>query len=207
MPSDLVFTPEQEKVLALLSAGHTAVAAAAAAVVHRNTVGNWLGSSAFRQTLSHIQYQKVLLWRDKIEALAPAAFATIQGIMADPRVPAGVRLKAALSIVASAASPLPAHTDDVQATASVHKDAHPVSELPALPCAPEPQPEPAPVHNLAQPAAGPRARALFSGPLGEMHNGAQPVAARRLPRVISKLLAEMEQKQNAQLRPHSQLNH
>jgi len=178
MPSDSVFTPVQEEVLALLSAGHTATAAAAAAGVHRNTVGNWLRSSAFRQTLSHIQYQKVLLWRDKTEALAPAAFETIQRIMADPRAPAGVRLKAALSIIASAASPLPAHPDDVQAAAYVHKDAHPVSELPALPSAPEPQPPPVPVHNPAQLAAG-----------------------TRLPPVTYESLSERARAQLAQLRP------
>jgi hypothetical protein len=124
MPSVPIFTPEQEKVRALLSAGHTATAAGAAVGVHRNTVGNWLRSSDFRPTLAHIQRSWPI-----------------------PRTPAGVRLKGANAIVAAARAPFPAHPDDVQTTGSVHQDAQPVSVLPGLSPAPEPKPEPAPVRN------------------------------------------------------------
>jgi DNA-binding CsgD family transcriptional regulator len=179
MPSDPVFTPEQEKVLALLSAGHTATAAAAAAGVHRNTVGNWLRSSSFRQTLAHIQYQKALLWREKAEALAPAAFETIRQVMADPRAPAGVRLKAANTIIAAATAPLPMHPDDVQITGSVHKNAQPAGVLPELPPAPEPQPEPLP----------------------KVHNGAQSAPASSLPPITYESVAAKARATLAQLRP------
>ncbi len=204
MSSDSIFAPVQEKVLALLSAGHTATAAAASAGIHRNTVGNWLRSSAFRQALTHIQYQKALLWRENAEALAPAAFDTIRQIMANPRAAASVRLRAALAIKETVMSPLPAHPDDQQRTISMHNDAQPVSLLPELLEAPEPQPEPAPVHNPAQPPGGSSSVPLFSGALHRMHNGAQPLAANRLPRVISKLMAEMAEKRDAQLRPDPQ---
>src|ERR1035441_7264025 len=44
-------TPAQQRVLALLSAGSTATAAAQFVGVHRNTAWNWLRSTAFRDAL------------------------------------------------------------------------------------------------------------------------------------------------------------
>jgi len=103
-----VLTPPQEQVLALISAGSTVSQAAQSADVHRNTVHNWVRSQAdFRLALSHAQYFKALFWREQAEQLASAAIDAIRATMTDAAVPAAVRLKAAQSILALAATPPP----------------------------------------------------------------------------------------------------
>ena len=91
-------TPAQQRVLALLSAGSTATAAAQFVGVHRNTVGNWLRSTAFRDALIETRRDQDLAWREQARSLAGQALGAIQAVLADPQAPAAVRLEAALAI-------------------------------------------------------------------------------------------------------------
>ncbi len=85
MPRTDLLTQPQEHVLALISAGSAASAAAEAAGVHRNTVGNWQRSSpAFREALNQAGYDQVLFWREQAQKLAAAALDTINAILEDP---------------------------------------------------------------------------------------------------------------------------
>ncbi|MGA2736585.1 MAG: SEC-C metal-binding domain-containing protein [Bryobacteraceae bacterium] len=114
MASGNYLTPAQQRALVLLSAGSTARAAAQSIGVHRNTVGNWLRSNAFREALLEIRRNQDLVWREQIRSLAGQALAAIQAVLADPHAPAAVRLEAALAIHGSphlesrAQSPAPA---------------------------------------------------------------------------------------------------
>ena len=91
-------TPAQQRALALLSAGSTAIAAAQFVGVHRNTVGNWLRTTAFRETLIETRRDQDLAWREQARSLAGQALGAIQAVLADPQAPATVRLKAALAV-------------------------------------------------------------------------------------------------------------
>src|ERR1039457_3667437 len=91
-------TPAQQRALALLSAGSTATAAAQFVGVHRNTVGNWLRSTAFREALIETRRDQDLAWREQARSLAGQALGAIQAVLADPQAPAAVRLEAALAI-------------------------------------------------------------------------------------------------------------
>jgi preprotein translocase subunit SecA len=91
-------TPAQQRVLALLSAGSTATAAAQFVGVHRNTVGNWLRSTAFREALIETRRDQGLAWREQARSLAGQALGAIQAVLADPQASAAVRLEAALAI-------------------------------------------------------------------------------------------------------------
>jgi hypothetical protein len=91
-------TPAQQRVLALLSAGSTANAAAQAVGVHRNTVGNWGRSSVFRDALIQARRDHDLAWRQQAASLTFQATGAIQAILADPQTPAAVRLQAALGV-------------------------------------------------------------------------------------------------------------
>jgi hypothetical protein len=108
MSSNRPLTSTQQQVLALIAAGSTARAAADAAGVHRNTVANWLCLSEFRQAVAQAQYDKALFFREQAESLAAEAHNAIRAMLADPAVPAGVRLKAALAMIDRAAVILPA---------------------------------------------------------------------------------------------------
>jgi hypothetical protein len=111
---DTTFTPAQEQVLALISAGSTISDAAQSAGLHRNTVHNWIrGASLFRSALAEAREAKANYWREQAEQLAPAALDTIRAVMADPNLPASVRLKAALSILALATNPPAAPSETV----------------------------------------------------------------------------------------------
>jgi hypothetical protein len=67
-------TPAQQRVLALLSAGSTATAAARFVSVHRNTVGNWLRPPAFREALMQTRLDQDLAWREQARvARGPSA--------------------------------------------------------------------------------------------------------------------------------------
>ncbi len=113
MPRTDLLSQPQEQVLALISAGSTASAAAEAAGVHRNTVGNWQRSSpAFRKALNQASYDQVLFWREQAQQLAAAALDTIRAILDDPAAPAGARLRAALAIIDRASAPLPMSPND-----------------------------------------------------------------------------------------------
>jgi hypothetical protein len=149
--SELSLSATQQTVMALMASGSTARAAAAAAGVHRNTIANWLCSSEFRQALALAQYERTVNLHQKAESLADEAFSWVQAFIADPQVPAAVRLKAALAVIDRAAAPLP---EPPAAIAEImHKNAQ--SE-PAVDCATALLPEscteiPEIVHKKAQP--------------------------------------------------------
>jgi hypothetical protein len=83
-------TPAQQRVLALLSAGSTATFAARFVGVHRNTVGNWLRSTTFREALIQTRRDQDLAWRDQAKSLAGQALGAIQAVLADPQAPAAM---------------------------------------------------------------------------------------------------------------------
>ena len=111
MPRAHHLSPAQQRVLALLSAGSTATAAAQFVGVHRNTVGNWLRSTAFREALIEIRRDQDLAWREQARSLAPQALGAIQAILADPQAPAAVRLEAALAVQGRLPAKSPAPSD------------------------------------------------------------------------------------------------
>jgi hypothetical protein len=75
-------TPAQQRVVALLSAGSTATAAAQFVGVHRNTVANWLRSSAFRDALIETRRDQDLAWREQVRSLAGQAVSAIKATLA-----------------------------------------------------------------------------------------------------------------------------
>ena len=98
MLPDPHLTPAQQRALALLSAGSTAAAAAQSVGVHRNTIGNWLRLSVFREALTQAQRDQAQAWRAQAGSLTSQAVGAIQAILADPQAPAALRLQAALAI-------------------------------------------------------------------------------------------------------------
>jgi len=91
-------TPAQQRALALLSAGSTATATAQFVGVHRNTIGNWLRVTTFRDALIEIRRDQDLARREQTRSLAGQALGAIQAVLADPQAPAAVRLDAALAV-------------------------------------------------------------------------------------------------------------
>ena len=153
MPPLPAFTPAQEQVLALLSAGATLSAAAQSAGVHRNTILNWRHSlPGFRDALSRAHYAKALYWRDQAEQLASAALDAIRATLTDASVPASVRLKAAQSILALATTPPP---EPCEPQPPSLLDLFTAPPRAAAPLPVEAEPPAAPVHNSAQPAPAP----------------------------------------------------
>jgi hypothetical protein len=110
-------TPAQQRALALLSAGSTATAAAQFVGVHRNTVGNWLRSTPFRDALTETRRDQDLAWREQARSLAGQAHGAIQAVLADPRSPAAVRLEAALAVQGRAPAKSPARSNGKPAAA------------------------------------------------------------------------------------------
>jgi hypothetical protein len=103
---DYGLSPQQITVIDALSAGATALAAAAEAGIHRNTIANWRRNSiGFQHALAHAQYDRALAVREQAEALIDPATQTIRAILADPATPASIRLRAALAILNIAATP------------------------------------------------------------------------------------------------------
>ncbi|MGO4879771.1 MAG: SEC-C metal-binding domain-containing protein [Bryobacteraceae bacterium] len=91
-------TPIQHRVLSLMSTGTSATAAARAAGIHRNTIGNWLRSSDFRDSLAEARRSQTLAFRAQTASLSTHANAALESILADPQIPADVRLQAALAL-------------------------------------------------------------------------------------------------------------
>src|SRR5579872_4790354 len=152
-------SPSQEQVLALIYAGSTLSQAAQSAVVHRNTIYNWFRSALpFRFALARAREAKAHYWREQAEECAQTAIDTIRAIMTDPNALAGVRLKAAQSILALATTPPlePPAPSFSEIADSVHNSAQSIPQAPSEPQLPAaaPAPESAiaePVHNSAQP--------------------------------------------------------
>ncbi|HXM40996.1 MAG TPA: SEC-C domain-containing protein [Bryobacteraceae bacterium] len=124
-------TPAQQRALALLSAGSTATAAAQFVGVHRNTVGNWLRSPAFREALIETRRDQDLAWREQARSLAGQALGAIQAVLADPQAPAAARLKAALAV--QGRPPAATHTPLVSKPAAPRPAAQPGRNQPC-PC-------------------------------------------------------------------------
>src|SRR5579871_2523786 len=98
--SDYALSPQQLEVICALSSGATMTDAAQQAGLHRNTIALWRRNQLpFQHALAAAQYDRALLYREKAEALADRAFQTLDDLLADPKTPASVRLKAALVIV------------------------------------------------------------------------------------------------------------
>jgi hypothetical protein len=128
-------TISQEHVLALISAGFTASAAAQHAMIHRNTISNWLQTSEFRSALEQARAEKALFYRDEAEALAAETLGALRAMLSDPSTPASVRYKAAVAMLhhATELMPDPVVVRAQPAPEMAHKDAQ--SE------APQPVPE------------------------------------------------------------------
>ncbi len=107
-PSSETLSPVQQQVLSLLASGSTAQAAAESAGVHRNTVSNWRRSSAaFRASWQASQHEQAMHWRDELQPLAALAIFTLKDLMIEPRIPASVRLRAALAVFRAISAPPP----------------------------------------------------------------------------------------------------
>ena len=183
---DYGVSSQQLAVICALSSGATLIAAAEQAGVHRNTINNWRRNCLpFQQALSHAQYDRALMFREKAEALADLAFQAIHQILADPKTPASVRLRAALAIVQIATNP-PEPKKQVEldiekivfkhgaqtVTGAQFESAPPVHNH-AQPQAANPAP---PVHRNAQPAAHPAADPPAQPEAGERRNPPPPEA-------------------------------
>src|SRR5271166_3771399 len=93
-------SPPQLEVINALSEGVNSTGAAAHAGVHRNTIANWRRNSLFfREALADAQYDRALLFRDKMEDRLDRAFETIDSVLNDSKASAATRLKAAMFII------------------------------------------------------------------------------------------------------------
>jgi len=112
--TDSGLSTQQIAVIDALSNGATATAAAAAAGVHRNTINNWRRNNlAFQFAFAHAQYDRALFYRERTESLVDKAYNALEALLADPKTPASVRLKAALYAIDKAATP-PAPKTQIQ---------------------------------------------------------------------------------------------
>jgi transposase-like protein len=151
--SDYGLSTQQLAVICALSSGVTMAAAAEQAGVHRNTINNWRRNSPpFQHGLAHAQYDRAQLFREKIEERIDLALKTIDEILADPKAPASIRLKAALAIITVASTPpAPKKQIELDIEKIVIQKSPPQTVT-------EDQLAPAPlVHNNAQPAPAPTA--------------------------------------------------
>lgn len=145
---DYGISSQQFEVICALSSGATMTAAAEQAGIHRNTINNWRRNSPpFQNALAHAQYDRALLVREQIEEHLDLAFQALRDLLADPKTPASIRLKAALAIIQTAATP-PEPKKQI--------------ELEIQKIVVQPSPAPEPVHNIAQ-----------SAPPPILHNSAQ----------------------------------
>src|ERR1051325_2611004 len=103
---DYGLSPQQLAVICALSNGLTTTAAAEEAGVHCNTIANWRRNFLpFQRALADSQYDRALYFREKIEELVDLAIQSLHQILSDPATPPSVRLKAALAVVQTAATP------------------------------------------------------------------------------------------------------
>ena len=108
MPQTTALSQAQQEALSLIAAGSTIASAADQLAIHRNTIGNWLRSSNFRQALELACLDQSIFWRDHAHQMAADALAAIQAILTDPKSPA------ALAILDKASAPLPRIPADLQ---------------------------------------------------------------------------------------------
>ena len=135
MSDNVVLSVQQLQVISALAGGATLTAAAEQAGIHRNTITNWRRTSRqFEEALSEAHYDRAMLIRERMAALVDQAFETLQSLLADPKAPASVRLKAALSIINIAAKPpeprkRPQVLPEVVETEQPHNPAQPVTQI------------------------------------------------------------------------------
>jgi hypothetical protein len=104
--TDFGLSQQQLVVIGALSSGATTTAAADQAGVHRNTIAYWRRNFLpFQYALAHAQYDRAMLFREKIEAEVDLAVQTIHDILTNPDAPASVRLRAALAVLQTAGTP------------------------------------------------------------------------------------------------------
>ena len=159
MPQLPDLTTVQLQVLASISAGSTATAAAQQAGVHRNTVANWLRSNEFRSALHRARAEKSLLYQDQAEALAAEAIGGLRSMMQDTNLPAMVRLRATTALLEYAVFSLPQPgavvpllADPSPINETVHNDAQ-QTDAPAPASGPE-SPAAVPVQRFFSPKIG-----------------------------------------------------
>jgi hypothetical protein len=97
MPANL--SPVQAQVIAALAQGRTVTAAAQDAGLHRNTIYNWYHEPAFKTAVEEAQSEYVAILSDGMRDLAALALDTLRNLLEDPKTPASVRLRTALSIL------------------------------------------------------------------------------------------------------------
>lgn len=165
--SDFGLSSQQLDVICALSSGATMTGAAQQAGVHRNTINYWRRNSPpFQFGLAQAQYAKSLYYREKMEDMADIALQAIREIVADPKTPSSVRLRAALAVATTAATP-PAPMKQVELDIEklvIKSQPHVVTEDQL---APDPAPAPenaAAVHNSAQTSASPEPASLGTQP-------------------------------------------
>src|ERR1700683_5116304 len=101
-------TPVQDNVIAAIAGGATMKAAAAAAGIHRNTIGYWGKTSvAFRDALQAAQYDKAIFIREEAENHVTDAFSAIHEILTKPDVSDTARLTAPKYIIKKPSTPPP----------------------------------------------------------------------------------------------------
>ena len=170
---DDILSAQQIEVINALSNGANMTTAAGQAGVHRNTIANWRRNVLpFQHALAHVQYEKAMLVREKTGDLVDLAFKGIQDILTDPKVPASVRLKAALAIIhAASTAPEPGHQVTLEiGKAQAPQGAEPESESVApQPVAHTPAPQ---THNDAQTSS--------AVPLAHVHKTAQTIRQENL---------------------------
>jgi hypothetical protein len=82
--------------------------AAAAAGVHRNTVGTWRRTNpAFARELEFAARERSMFWHDQAAALAEKAVLVLSEILDDKTASPSLRLRAALKVISMAADPQP----------------------------------------------------------------------------------------------------
>ena len=152
--TDFGLSAQQIAVICALSSGATATAAAEQAGVHRNTVSNWRRNDlAFQHAFAHAQYDRALYFREKAEELIDLAIKSIREILADPKTPPSVRLRAALAIVELASAPPEPEKKvliDFEKIVDKRTPAQTVTEEQLAP-APLETASPEKLHNTAQP--------------------------------------------------------
>jgi len=163
--SDYGLSVQQLDVINALSRGASMSDAADEAGIHRNTIAVWRRNSLpFQHALADAQYDRALLFRERAEAAADLAFATIHEILADPSTPPSVRLKAALAIIQLATTPPPPKQQIelvLPGPSEMHNSAQSTPSAPAAP----PARTVNNLHNSAQSTPTPAAQFL--------HNSAQ----------------------------------
>jgi hypothetical protein len=101
-------SPAQHHVLSLLAQGVSTTEAAAAAGVHRNTVGTWRRTNpAFARELEFAARERSMFWHDQAAALAEKAVTVLSEILDDTTASPALRLRAALKVIDLASDPQP----------------------------------------------------------------------------------------------------